>query len=89
MTVKPRPEEVRRWVASTFCELGANLTVGRDLDETILISEGKYVARSYRVEGFSAMWLVAMGLLQFYDDEGTMLRTVNLFDRLTPQRLAA
>jgi len=59
------------------------------IDETILIDQGRYVARSYRTEGYMAMWLVDVGIVQFYDDLGQMLATVNLFELLRPQRMAA
>jgi hypothetical protein len=62
---------------------------GLHIDETILIDRGRYVARSYRVEGYLAMWLAAVGILQFYDDRGRMLTTINLFETLRPQRMAA
>jgi len=60
-----------------------------EIDETILIDDGRYVARSYRSEGYMAMWLVAVGIVQFYDAEGQMLTTVNLFETLRPVRMAA
>jgi hypothetical protein len=60
-----------------------------EIDETILIDQGRYVARSYRIEGYLAMWLVPVGIVQFYDDHGRMLETINLFELLRPQRMAA
>lgn len=60
-----------------------------EIDENILIDRGQYVARSYRMEGYMAMWLVPVGLVQFYDDEGRMLATISLFESLRPQRMAA
>ena len=62
---------------------------GAEIDETILIDQGRYTARSYRTERHLAMWLVAVGLVQFYDDRGRMLGTINLFQSLRPQRMAA
>jgi len=61
----------------------------REIDETILIDQGRYVERSYRTEGYMAMWLVEVGIVQFYDDLGQMLATINLFELLRPQRMAA
>ena len=61
----------------------------REIDETILIDQGRYVARSYRWQGYLAMWLVAVGIVQFYDARGRMLTTVNLFESLRPKRMAA
>jgi hypothetical protein len=60
-----------------------------EINETILIDRGQYVARSYRAAGYLAMWLVSLGLLQFYDEDGRMLATVNLFESLRPQGIAA
>ena len=60
-----------------------------EIDETILIDRGRYVARSYRTEGYMAMWLVAVGIVQFYDEGGQMLATINLFTSLRPQKMAA
>ena len=60
-----------------------------DLDERIMLDGGRYVARSYRVDDFLAMWMIDVGLVQFYDGDGNMLRTVNLFEEIEPQRMAA
>lgn len=89
MKTGPRPYEVRELVVRTFQEMGVSVSSPLDLDETILLDDGRYVARSYRVEGLMAMWLVGMGIVQFYDAEGNMLRVVNLFTEHEPQRLAA
>lgn len=89
MIVSPPPAEVRQIVVRTYQEFGVEANVITDLNEIILLDEGRYLARSYRVEGFMAMWLIEEGILQFYDAEGTMLRTVNLFEELEPQRKAA
>jgi hypothetical protein len=69
--------------------LGSPLHSLANLTETVLLSDGRYSARSYRVEGFMAMWLVDAGILQFYDADGNMLRTVNLFEERELQRMAA
>ena len=36
-----------------------------------------------------AMWLLEIGIVQFYDADGNMLLTVNLLEELEPQRMAA
>jgi hypothetical protein len=36
-----------------------------------------------------AMWLIEIGIVQFYDAEGEMLCTVNLREELEPQRMVA
>ena len=49
----------------------------------------EYVARSYRWRSYFAMWLIDVGIVQFYDDDGNMLGTVNLFAETSQQRRAA
>jgi len=89
MTVEPDPHEVRRLVIQIFGELGAAMPTLFDLEETILMDDGKYAARSYRVQDNMAMWLLGVGIVQFYDAEGNMLATVNLFQDLEPKKMAA
>jgi hypothetical protein len=89
MRTDPRPEEVRHLVAETLRDLGAAVNDWWDLDESILIDAGRYVARSYRTDGYLAMWLTDVGIVQFYNADGDMLATLNLFESLQPQRMAA
>lgn len=84
----PELHEVRRLVIQVFVELGAALPALFDLEETLLIDEGKYTARSYRIEGYMAMWLVSAGIVQFYDAKGKMLATVDLITELEPLKAA-
>ena len=89
MRVSPPPEEIGRIVVRTFQQLGLPVQAPWDLHETVLIDEGKYRGRSYRQGHPMAMWLAEVGILQFYDADGTMLRTLNLCEELVPQRMAA
>ena len=89
MRMDQHPNEVRDLVVRTFMEFGAAPSSLFDLHETILIHDGQYAARSYRTDELMAMWLVEVGIVQFYDADGNMLRTVNLFQELEPMKLAA
>ncbi len=89
MRVSPPPEEVRELVVRTFEEFAVTHFSMSAMKETILIDNGCYVARSYRAGGFMAMWLVGVGIVQFYDADGNMLRTINLLRELEPQRMMA
>jgi hypothetical protein len=89
MTISPDAELIRNIVFRTFLELDVEEEALDDLDERIMLDDGRYVARSYRVDDFMAMWMIDVGLVQFYDGEGNMLRTVNLFEEIEPQRMAA
>ncbi|HVC98227.1 MAG TPA: hypothetical protein VND64_31440 [Pirellulales bacterium] len=89
MRVSPSANVVRELVCRTFRTLSFRKAARSDLNETILIDEGRCVGRSYRAGGLMAMWMVEVGLVQFYDAEGNMLQTVNLFEGVEPQRMAA
>ncbi len=89
MRLSPHPHEVREVVERVMESLGVDVYALEGLDETILIEEGRYMARSYRVDGMMAMWLVEIGIVQFYDAEGGMLRTINLLEESEPLRVAA
>ncbi len=89
MTISPDADQIRTIVFRTFLELDVDEDRLSDLDERILLDSGRYVARSYRIDDFLAMWMIEVGLVQFYDGDGNMLRTVNLFEEIEPQRMAA
>ena len=89
MTVVPEPHEVRRLVIETLLELGATGPSLFGLEETALIDDGRYMAQSYRIDGFMAMWLIDIGIVQFYDNEGNMLTTVNLLKEFKMMKMAA
>lgn len=89
MTINPHPDRIRTIVFRTFLEFDVGEDALADLDERVVLDEGRYVARSYRVNDYLAMWMIDVGLVQFYDHDGNMLRTVNLFEEIEPQRMAA
>jgi hypothetical protein len=89
MTFSLGPVEVRQLVARTFRELGVAIRRAEQVTETIFIERGRRLARSYRFKGLMAMWLVQDGIIQFYDADGNMLRTINLLEHSIPQRAAA
>jgi len=81
--------DVRGLVARHFANLGADAADIADVEENIRIDSGRCVARCYRVTEMFAMWLIDVGVLQFYAADGEMLHTVNLFTELLPHRAAA
>ena len=89
MWFEPQPTEVLAAVVGMFERFGASPQSLFDLEETIQIDRGKHVARSYRVDGLMAMWLMGIGIVQFYDAEGNMLATINLLEAAAPQRIVA
>jgi hypothetical protein len=89
MRTEPPSREVRELVVRVLENLGIEIASPWELDETILIDAGRYTARTYKIDGYMAMWLLAIGIVQFYDDEGNMLCTVNLLEELDAQSVAA
>lgn len=87
MTASPCPHEVWEIVAQTFAEFGAARS--QLIKETALVDGGRYLARAYRLQGFLAMWFVEEGVLQFSDAQHRILRTINLWEEMVPQRMAA
>ncbi|HEX4129447.1 MAG TPA: hypothetical protein VHZ24_05345 [Pirellulales bacterium] len=73
-------DEVRRIALDAFSELFGREVCPESLKETILIDEGKYRGRTYRIDQGMAMWFLDIGLVQFYDRHGAMLRTISLLD---------
>jgi hypothetical protein len=87
--MKPEPSRIREMVAQVFQELGAKIDDLGNLGETLLIDDGRCAARSYCAGDLMAMWLVEVGVLQFYDGSGSMLRTFSLSGEKKPRRKAA
>jgi hypothetical protein len=69
-----QPEEVKKIVVRIFQECGADISGPSQVKETVFVEDERCVARSYRGAGMMAMWLVARHLLQFYDDNGEIVR---------------
>ena len=89
MRMHMHAEDVRDLVTRHFIDLGADAIDVADVQENIRIDQGRCVARCYRVTEMFAMWLIDVGVLQFYDADGDMLQTINLFTELQPHRAAA
>ena len=85
MLVSPTPAEVR-WIVEESFQKHFHLTDEdlEDMVETPMLDGGKCIARSYRVANYLAMWLTDVGILQFYDEQGAMLRRANLFAEVEP-----
>lgn len=89
MFVSPNAGEVRQIVQRIMQDLGVSHSDLDDITETVRVEDGRCLARSYRVDRYLAMWLIDVGILQFYDENGNMLRRANLFAEIEPRRIAA
>ena len=83
------PSDVRQLFVEQFRQYGVAEAQAEAPAETILIRDGRYRGRSYRTEGLLAMWMIEIGLVQFYAEDGSMLATISLYDRPSSQRAAA
>ena len=90
MLVSPTTAEVR-WIVEQSFQRFFQLTAEEleDMIELPMIEDGRCIARSYRVSNLLAMWLKDVGILQFYDDQGQMLRRANLFAEVEDYSAAA
>lgn len=89
MQISPQASAVRQIVLRTFEELTGQAMEPYSLVEMVLIRDGRYRGRTYRGQRLMAMWLVDVGLVQVYRDDGEMLRTINLLEEQVPTRRAA
>ena len=89
MTVHPQPHEVKKIVARIFLELGVAGVSLFGLRETLFIDQGRCIARSYRADVLKAVWQVDGGIVECYDADGNLVRTLNLLQRSVPQAMAA
>ena len=89
MQVNPTANEVRQIVCRIFTELGLGTQDIDDMSETVLVEEGQIRARSYRTVDMMAMWLVEIGIVQFYDAEGNLVQRTNLLANIRPRQMAA
>jgi hypothetical protein len=89
MRVEPQSRQVRRVVVDVFRDFGVSATSLFDLEEDIVIDGGKYRGRTYRVDDLTARWLAEKGVVEFYDADCRLLASLNLFEELAPQLMAA
>ena len=64
------------FLEQTFAELGA--TDPALMTRTILLKDRFLVGQRFRCEGFQAIWMAGGNTVEFYDEAGELLRTVNL-----------
>ena len=89
MQVSLTAAEVRDIVLRVLVRNGATEQDLNELEERIRISDGRRVAHVFRTDDHMAMWMIDVGLLQFYDAEGNMLETINLMLMSPSGRIAA
>lgn len=81
-----QPDEIRDLVREAFAALGVPASQLDSLRETVLVRDGVYYGRSYRVRGLMAMWMISVRLIQFYGKNGSMLGSICLGEQANSQR---
>ena len=66
-------ESVRHTVRTQFTDLGCDCD---NLEEMILIRDGFYCGRRFRVDGHQAVWFCEENELKIYDGDGHVSRVV-------------
>ena len=89
MRVSMTTAEVRDIVLRVLERHNAAVQDVNDLEERIRVSDGRCVAHVFRTDDHMAMWMIEVGILQFYDAEGNMLETINLMQMSPAGRVAA
>jgi hypothetical protein len=69
-------ESIRDLVHRTVRNLG--LVAVQPLGESLLTRAGYYVGREFRFRGVRAVWMASQGQIKFHDDQGQLLRALDL-----------
>jgi hypothetical protein len=67
-------------VVDTFFELGMPPPI--DVCETLLVKDGSFVGHKFQCDGGYAIWGVGWNSVEFYDDDGKLLKMVAVKDAL-------
>jgi hypothetical protein len=78
-----QPDRVQEVVTKAFADLGATGPVIR----TILLKDGYFVGNKFQCDGRWALLAAGEGSIEFHDQDGGPLRTINL-DAAEGQRAA-
>ncbi|MGC3966011.1 MAG: hypothetical protein QM775_01160 [Pirellulales bacterium] len=78
------PTDVRQLVVEYLARLKFDAPDSAVI-ETLLIRDGRYFGRSYRAAGILAMWMIDIGLVQFYSADGEMLGSLDLLEAAVPE----
>jgi len=72
MDLGATPDLMHQILSENFAELGAAGPMVR----TLLLRDREYVGQRFRCGGFQAVLLAGSGAISFYDEGGTLLKTV-------------
>jgi hypothetical protein len=76
MNAGATPDFLQQLVAKTFAELGASDSTS--VIRTLLLKDGYFAGQKFRCEGFQAVLLTGRDEIEFYDEGGTLLKTIRV-----------
>ncbi len=68
-------QPIQELVTATLKEMGLGVAPSTLL-HTFALAEGRVIAEKFRYDGGYAVWAVGRGSVNFYDEDGTPLRSV-------------
>ena len=71
-------DQFSQLITSVFSELGVN----SPFIETILLRDRFYVGRKFRAGGFQVIWWVEKNLVEVFDEDGQVVKTIGLDQEL-------
>ena len=72
----PEPTPLHQAIAAGLYELGMPGLTSRST--TFLVRDGHCVGQRFLFDELQAVWLIAENVIQFYDENGRMLRSVKV-----------
>jgi hypothetical protein len=81
-----RFSSIRQTLLDTLSELGVSDPV---ISKTVvLISKGYFAGYRFPVENIMVVWLMAEGVVRFYADDGSLLKTLEVGQELGEKKAA-
>ena len=74
--MEPSTESIRDLVRQTLDGLG--LSNAQPTGESLLTLASYYVGREFNIASVRAVWMASQGQIKFYDDDGAVLRVVEI-----------
>ncbi len=65
---------IHNLVVATFSTLGMPPPI--DVSETLLVKDGTFIGHKFQCDGGYAIWGVGWNAVEFYDDDGKLLKMV-------------
>ncbi|QGJ70446.1 Hypothetical protein PBC10988_21430 [Planctomycetales bacterium 10988] len=68
-------QDIRPMIQEAFHALGVSESELDQMQDTLLIQDGRFTGRTFRAGNLMAMFMVDIGLIQVYAEHGELLKT--------------